>query len=80
MAEQKFDTIGFILAYESGEGMKTEDVIAGFQHLINTGMAWTLQGSYGRTAAYLIDEGYCTDPRDALDPQEIEFEEAKRNG
>lgn len=30
------------------------------QHLIDTGQAWTFQGSFGRTCQHLIDEGYCT--------------------
>jgi len=28
------------------------------QHLIDTGLAWSLQGSIGRTCQRLIEEGY----------------------
>ncbi len=37
-----------------------EEVIKAWQHLIDTGYAWTLQGWYGRTAHDLIDKGVCT--------------------
>lgn len=30
-----------------------------WQQLINTGLAWKLQGWFGRTANQLIKEGYC---------------------
>jgi hypothetical protein len=47
-----------IIAYEQGE-LDEEGIIDLFQELINSGMAWKLQGSYGRTAKALIDAGYC---------------------
>ena len=53
------DQLDFIMAYESGNATE-EEVIEGFQHLIDNGMAWTLQGHYGRMAQHLIDEGLCT--------------------
>ena len=56
---EKMDQLDFIMAYESGNATE-EEVIEGFQHLIDNGMAWTLQGHYGRMAQHLIDEGLCT--------------------
>lgn len=34
-----------------------EEVLAAWQHLVNTGLAWKLQGWFGRTAQRLIDDG-----------------------
>jgi len=53
------DILNTIMDYESGE-LDPEDTIDLFQELINSGMAWTLQGSYGRTAMELIEAGHCT--------------------
>lgn len=39
-----------------------EQVIEAWQHLIDTGLAWSLQGWFGRTARDLIDQGVCTAP------------------
>ena len=39
-----------------------EQTVQAWQHLIDTGLAWTLQGWFGRTARRLIDEGICTVP------------------
>ena len=50
--------VGKIIEYESGE-MSDDDTINFFQELIDNGMAWELQGHYGRTAQALIEQGYC---------------------
>jgi hypothetical protein len=52
------DLTADIMAFEAGE-LDHDEVIALFQSLIDTGMAWQLQGSYGRTAADLIRSGEC---------------------
>ena len=50
--------INQVIAYEQGE-LDEEGIIDMFQQLINSGLAWEMQGSYGRTAKALIDAGYC---------------------
>lgn len=50
--------VGAIIAYEQGD-LDDEATVELFQQLIDNGMAWTLQGHYGRTAKALIDAGYC---------------------
>lgn len=46
-----------LMKYEQGE-MTQEEMLELFSRLIETGMAWTLQGSYGRTARDLIRGGF----------------------
>lgn len=46
-----------LMRYENGE-MTQEEMLELFAHLIETGLAWTLQGSYGRTARELVRAGY----------------------
>jgi hypothetical protein len=52
-----------IIDYENGD-MDWDRLVDFFQNLINNGVAWTLQGHYGRMAKGLIDEGYCFLPED----------------
>lgn len=54
--------ISRIFAYEQGE-LDEGDTVDLFQELVNTGLAWDLQGSYGRMAARLIEEGIVTPPQ-----------------
>ena len=53
------DLTGQIMDYEAGE-MSQEEVLDLFQTLINSGLCWSLQGSYGRTASHLIELGLCS--------------------
>lgn len=55
------DITSQVIAYEQGD-LSDEDTIALFQRLIDSGLAWQLQGSYGRMAARLIEDGLCTPP------------------
>jgi hypothetical protein len=53
------DIVAEMMAFESGE-LDDEQTIVFFQELIDSGLAWSLQGSYGRMAHSLIENGYCT--------------------
>ncbi len=53
------DMVDKIMRYEAGEMADHEEVAAFFQELIDTGLAWKLQGHYGRTASALIEAGSC---------------------
>jgi hypothetical protein len=59
--KDRFDVVSFVIEYEAGE-LEQDDIVEGFQHLIDDGTVWHLQGSYGRQAARLIDAGLCTPP------------------
>ena len=39
-----------------------EEALAAWQHLVDTGLVWKLQGWFGRTAQHLIDEGVISAP------------------
>ena len=41
------------------EAESEDQVIEAWQHLIDTGMCWQLQGWFGRTARDLIESGVC---------------------
>jgi len=51
------DFVDLIIAYESGD-LSDYQTVNLFADLVRTGLAWSLQGHYGRTAAALIEAGY----------------------
>lgn len=53
------DVVEVIVAYENDE-LTTAETVALFSELISTGAVWSLQGTYGRTAARFIDGGVIT--------------------
>jgi len=57
-----FDACGFIIRYENGE-LGEWEIAEGFQALIDSGVVWELQGSYGRAAIRLIEDGRCHLPK-----------------
>ncbi|MDQ5814580.1 MAG: hypothetical protein M3289_07670 [Actinomycetota bacterium] len=50
-----------LIAYEEGQ-LNEDEEIALFQHLIDTGTCWQLQGHYHRVAATLIEAGLIKRP------------------
>jgi len=56
MTKEKY--VELIMAYEANE-LDEKQTIEFFQELIDTKLAWSLQGHYGRTAQELINAGYC---------------------
>jgi len=54
----KMTNVNDIIDYENGE-MEFDRMVEFFQGMINDGTVWSLQGSYGRTANILIQDGWC---------------------
>lgn len=48
--------INKITAYEQGD-MDEEEIIEFFQELMDSGLIWSLQGHYGRTAQAMVSAG-----------------------
>lgn len=65
MTQQKYDLVSALTAYEMDE-LSVEGTNELFQHLVNTGLAWSLQGYYGRTARLLLEAGLIKEPPGAV--------------
>jgi hypothetical protein len=53
------DQLNAMIAWEQGD-LDEDGTIELFQSLVNSGLAWQLQGCYGRMAANLIEAGLVT--------------------
>lgn len=56
MEINKQNLIHYIMDYESGQ-LSDKKTIKLFQYLLDTGLAWTLQGHYGRATVRLLEMG-----------------------
>lgn len=50
-----YTAVGIAEGFEEAES--EEQVIEAWQHLVDTGACWTLQGRFGRTARDLLEQG-----------------------
>jgi hypothetical protein len=55
-----FDAVGIAEGFI--EARDEDQVIEAWQYLVNTGLAWQLQGWFGRTAQALIEQGIIDAP------------------
>ena len=49
-----------VMIAEGVDPASEEEQIEAWQHLIDSGLAWSLQGWFGRNASSLIEQGICT--------------------
>lgn len=59
-----------IIEYECGQ-LSEQETLELFAELIKSGLAWTLQGSYGRMATALINQKLITPEGDIVDPKKV---------
>lgn len=70
MPEQDtYDVVGAIMEFEDGT-LDDQGILELFSHLVKSGQAWSLQGSYGRAARNLIEGGYLTPEGDLTEQAE----------
>jgi len=55
------DLVDRLIKYENGL-MNHGEQVSLLQELVNTGMVWQLQGSYGRAAKHALDAGWIKPP------------------
>ena len=60
MKDNNMELMDRIIAYEEGN-IDEVGILLLFAELIKSGMAWSLQGHYGRTAKALIDAEYISE-------------------
>jgi hypothetical protein len=67
--EEPMSTFDAVMIAEGVQDAESEEqYLEAWQMLIDTGMAYQLQGWFGRTANQLIEEGHCTKPTTNTQP------------
>ena len=56
-----FNAVGIAEGFIEAES--EDQIIEAWQTLIDSGLAWKLQGWFGRTASKLIEQGICQHPQ-----------------
>ncbi len=51
----QYDAVGIAEGFVESESQ--EEILVAWQILVDTGMAWTLQGFFGRAASNLLEQG-----------------------
>jgi hypothetical protein len=51
-----------MIAEGAYEASSDEQYLEAWQHLVDTGLAWTMQGFFGRTATRMIEAGVINPP------------------
>lgn len=62
-----YEAVEIAGGWGAGENATEEELLAAYDHLVKTGLAWRLEGSIGRTAAALIREGLIDPPTGGKD-------------
>lgn len=60
------DNLRAVMIAEGAEESTEEEFFSAWQHLIDTGVVWQLQGFFGRQAADMIAGGHCYDTYNVL--------------
>jgi len=71
MSKQLTRTQAIDIAEGTIEAEDDEQYIQAWQYLIDTGLAWTLQGYFGRTASSMIQNGLCYYPTTKPTPKPV---------
>jgi len=64
--------------WDGYEDVTEEEYFAAWQHLIDSGICWQLQGWFGRTAIEMVESGHCKPSQFMIDRglvEEISFED-----
>lgn len=57
MGTEDMDLFTAVAIVEGMQEAEDDEMLDAYQHLVDTGIVWKLQGSFGRVAQHMIDAG-----------------------